>query len=137
MYQRFHKEYEKEFFMKINVTIIPTNLVTNSLLSFVCPFVETKNNNQISASWWSGNEKYFCLLLIASRALLQRYAEFNRLLKTIFLQVIPARIIVPCSKPFKKPRYTEKFMVYFGLGKKVSKHLGTHFGWDSSTFFSL
>ena len=31
-------------------------------------------------SWWSGNEKYFCFLFIASRVLLQSHAEFNRLL---------------------------------------------------------
>ena len=33
--------------MKITVTIIPTNLVTNSLLSLSCPLVETKNKNQV------------------------------------------------------------------------------------------
>ena len=48
----------------------------------------------VSASWWSGNEKYFCFLFIASRALLQSHAEFNRLYKIIFLDVIPVRIIV-------------------------------------------
>ena len=32
--------------MKIIVTIIPTNLVTSSLSSFFCPFIETKNKNQ-------------------------------------------------------------------------------------------
>ena len=44
-----------------------------------------------SASWWSGNEKYFCFLFIASLALLQSHAEFNR----ISLHVILVRIIVP------------------------------------------
>ena len=33
-----------------------------------------------TANWWSSNKKYFCFLLIASRALLQSHAEFNRLL---------------------------------------------------------
>ena len=28
------------------VTIIPTNLITNSLLSLFCTFIETKNKNQ-------------------------------------------------------------------------------------------
>ena len=31
-------------------------------------------------SWWSGNEKYFCFVFIASRVLLQSNAEFNRFL---------------------------------------------------------
>ena len=39
--------WERDFYMKILVTIIPTNLVTNSLLSFFCNFIETKNKNQI------------------------------------------------------------------------------------------
>ena len=40
-------EFERDFYMKTIVTVIPINLVTNTLLSFVCPFVETKNKNQI------------------------------------------------------------------------------------------
>ena len=83
---KIHKEFERGFCTKIIVTMIPMNLVTNSLLSLVCPFVEIKNKNQISSSWWSGNEKYFCALFMASRALIQRYAEFNRLLWKDFLK---------------------------------------------------
>ena len=33
--------------MKIIVTIIPTNLVANSLLSLFGAFIETKNKNQV------------------------------------------------------------------------------------------
>ena len=44
-----------------------------------------KTRIRFSASWWSGNEKYFCFLFIASRALLQSYAEFNRPLQRNFL----------------------------------------------------
>ena len=72
--------------MKIIVTIIPTDLVTNSLLSSFCPFLHTKKNSEfkqefrLSASWWSGNEKYFCFWFIASGVLFQSRAEFNRLL---------------------------------------------------------
>ena len=64
------------------VTIIPTNLVTNTLLSLFCPFVKTKKKKKIkfSTSWWSGNENYFCFLFIATLAPLQRYSEFNRIL---------------------------------------------------------
>ena len=33
--------------MKIIVTIIPTDLVTNMLLSSLCPFLQTKNKNLV------------------------------------------------------------------------------------------
>ena len=59
-------EFERDFYTKIIVTIIPTNLVTNSLLFLVCPFIETKK----------------------SRSTIDFY-------KRIFLHVIPTRIIVP------------------------------------------
>ena len=35
--------------MKIIVTIVPTNLVKNSLLFFFCPLVETKKKNETSS----------------------------------------------------------------------------------------
>ena len=67
--------------MKIIVSKIPTDFVTNLLLFILCPFIQTKNKNLFFlASWWSGNEKYFCFLVIASPALLQSHAEFNRIL---------------------------------------------------------
>ena len=72
--------------MKIIVTMIPIDLYANLLLSSFCPSYKPKTKIRFSASWWSGNEKYFCFLFIAS-PLLQSYAEFNRL--------IPVRIIVP------------------------------------------
>ena len=59
--------------MKIIVTIIPTDFVTNSLS------YKSKTRIRFSASWWIGNENYFCFLFIANRALLQSHAEFNRL----------------------------------------------------------
>ena len=70
----------KIFLNKNNLTIIPTDLVTNWLLFSFCPFLQTKNKNQVLISWWSCNEKYFCSLFIASLALLQSHVEFNRLL---------------------------------------------------------
>ena len=42
-WQRLYKEFERDFEMKIIVTIIPINLVTNSLFSLFSFFVETKN----------------------------------------------------------------------------------------------
>ena len=50
--------------MKMIVTIIPTDLVTNSLSSLFCPFIETTNKNHIFRKLvWSGNEKQFSLFL--------------------------------------------------------------------------
>ena len=45
--------------MKTIVTLIPTDLVTNLLLSSFCPFLQTKTRLKFSSSWWSGNDKYF------------------------------------------------------------------------------
>ena len=47
--------------MKIIVIIIPTSLVTSSLSSLFCPFIETKNKNQLWINWincefWSYKE---------------------------------------------------------------------------------
>ena len=81
--------------MKTIVTVIPINVATNLLLPTFRPY-KTKIRIWFSASWWSGHEKYFCFLLIASRALLQSHAEFNRLYKGTFLYVISVRIIFPC-----------------------------------------
>ena len=52
-------------------TIIPTDLVTNSFLSYICPFLQTKNKNHV---------------------FMFQSIDFY---KGIFLYVIPARIIVP------------------------------------------
>ena len=49
--------------MEMTVTIVPINLVTNSLLFLFFLFIETKNKNQFSASWWSGNENCFAFCL--------------------------------------------------------------------------
>ena len=79
----------------------------NKLLICFCPLFHLsqiwKTRIKISTGWWSGSKKYFCFLFInkkqvASCALLQRHAEFNRFYKGIFWQVIPGRIIVPWDK---------------------------------------
>ena len=46
--------------MKILFTIIPTNLIRNSLLSHFCL---NQKRIKFSLGWWSGNEKYFCFCL--------------------------------------------------------------------------
>ena len=50
------------------VAIGSTNLVKSLLLSLFCPFVETKNKNEVS--------QQVCDL---SHALLGKYAKFNRI----------------------------------------------------------
>ena len=75
----------RDIFTKIVVTIIPTDLVTNLLVSSFCPFLQTKTRIWFSASWWSGNKKYFCLLFMESRALLQSHTEFKDFYKRNFL----------------------------------------------------
>ena len=63
------------------------------------PFRKIQKKIKLPASWWSGNEKYFCFVFILGLALLQSHAEFNRL--DFFLHVIPVHVIIPCSKPKK------------------------------------
>ena len=62
--------------MKIIVTKIPTNLVTNSLLHLFWPFLETKNKDQIFNQLVVRNGKYFCFLFIVNHALLQTHVEW-------------------------------------------------------------
>ena len=83
--------------MKIIVIIISTDLVKIHFYPLFVLSYKPKTRIGFSGSWWSGKEKCFYFLFIASRALLQSHAEFNRLNKEIFLHVIPVRIIVPCS----------------------------------------
>ena len=64
------------------------NIICNShrfsyKFAFILIFSFLTNQNQESVfqqSWWSGNEKYFCFLFVASRAVLQSHDELNRLL---------------------------------------------------------
>ena len=82
------------------VTMIPTDLVTHVLLSSFCPFLQTKKRIRFSASWWSGNEKYFCVLFFALYFKAMRNS--TDFYKGIFLHIIPVciivRIIVSCFK---------------------------------------
>ena len=69
----------KYFYMKRIISTIPTGLVTNSLLSSFCPFLQTKNKNQVQQVGGLVTIN-ISLLFIASRVLLQSQAKFNRLL---------------------------------------------------------
>ena len=73
----FPYKFERYFYMKIIVTIIPTDLVTNFFYPLFVLSCTPKTRIRFSRSWWSGNEKYFCFLFKASCALLQSHAEFN------------------------------------------------------------
>ena len=64
--------------MKIIVTVIPTNLVTNSLSFIFSLSYEPRKRIKLSATWWSGNKKYFYFLFKASPALLQSLVVSNR-----------------------------------------------------------
>ena len=84
--------------MKINVTIIPTDLVTNLLLRSFCPFLQTKKkepNFQQFDSLVMRNISVFCLQRVALYfKAIQNSIDFY---KGISLRVIPVCIIVPCS----------------------------------------
>ena len=90
--------------MKIIVTIIPTDLVTNQLLTLFVLSYKPKTRIRFSASWWTGNEKYFRFLFVASRAQLQSHVEFNRLLESNFLICYSC-----CDKVFRANMCDKRF----------------------------
>ena len=59
-------------------------------------FYKLKTKIRFSASWWSGNEKYFSFLFITRHGLLQSLAEFKWIYKGTLLHVISVHIIVSC-----------------------------------------
>ena len=82
------------FYMKIIVTIIPTDLVTNSLLSSLCSFLQTKNKNQKQnvGRLVTRNISDFCLWRVAFYfKAMPNSIDFN---KGVFVHVIPVPIIV-------------------------------------------
>ena len=69
--------------MKLIITIVSTNLVTNFCPLFVLSH-KPKTRVRFSPSWWSGNGKYFLVtrnsfLFIAGHPLLQSHGKFIRL----------------------------------------------------------
>ena len=57
--------------MYLNSNVLSHKSEKPESLTLFFPFLETKH--KFSASWWSGNKKYFCFLFIASPALLKPY----------------------------------------------------------------
>ena len=82
------------FYIKIDVTLIFKSLITNPLLSLFFLLYKPKIKKTKSGSWWSGSEKYLCVLLIASRTLLQRYEYSIKFYKAVVLYVSPYRKMV-------------------------------------------
>ena len=66
--------------MKIVVIIIPTDLVTNSLLSSFCPYLQPKKQESGFEQVGGLVTKNICFLFIVSRAILESHTEFNKLL---------------------------------------------------------
>ena len=87
--------------MKIIVTLI----LKIYLQMFFDPFLafskKSKTRINFYVSCWSGNDKYFCVLFIASVALLQRHANSIDFYKRVFLRVVPM-IISQFNKIFSK-----------------------------------
>ena len=59
--QRLYVLFERHYYIKIIVTLIPIDLLTNWLSFLFCSFVWSKNENHFSGSWWLSNKKSFCL----------------------------------------------------------------------------
>ena len=79
--------------MKIIVTIIPTDLVANSLLSFFCPFLQTKNKNHVFSKFVICYQEIFVFCL--QRVALYFKAMLNSIefYKGIFLHTISVCIL--------------------------------------------
>ena len=84
--------------MKIIATIIPKDLVTNSLFPLFGLSYKPKKRIKFSANWWSGDEKYFCFFVCSeSRSTSKAMPNSIDFYKGIFLHIVPLRIIVPCK----------------------------------------
>ena len=84
--------------MKIIVTTIPTDLVTNSLLSSLSFLTNQKQRSDFQqvGGLVMRNISVFYLQRVA--LYLKAIPNATDFYKGIFLHVIPVRIIVPCSK---------------------------------------
>ena len=82
LFNVFKWSVKKHLVVKILLAIWETQLQV-LFYSFFVRLWKLKIRLVFSASWWYGNKRY--VLFIASHALLQRYAEFNRLLWKYFV----------------------------------------------------
>ena len=82
--------------MKIIEAIIPKDLVTYLLLSSFCPFLQTKDKNQVFRKLGglvTRNISVFCLERVA--LYFKAMPKSINFYKGIFLHIIPVPIIVP------------------------------------------
>ena len=86
--------------MRIIVAIIPTELVTNSLLYFFCPFLKTKNKNPVFSKLVVWQREIFLFSVYN-----ESFSNLIGFYKRIFLHVIPVRIIVPCLETITMNKY--------------------------------
>ena len=66
--------------MKIIVTIIPADLIRNSILTFFGSFLQTKNKNQVFSMLVVWYQEIYLVFGYSELRLLQSHAEVNRLL---------------------------------------------------------
>ena len=114
--------------MKIILTIILTDLFTNSLLSSFCSFLQTKNKNQVFSNlvvWYRAIFLVFCLRRVA----LYFKAMPNSIdfYKGIFLDVIRVRIVVSWNEQFKINKVVRCFNLKFShVVWMAYHHIFTH-----------
>ena len=99
---RFHKEFERYFYMKIMVTIIPTDLVSNLLLSSFYPILQTRV--QLIFLKNCCKNLSFCKLIMLKWIKMNRYSptNFPSPKDNMFLTVTENKFIV-WNYPFPGP----------------------------------
>ena len=95
MWQRLYKELEREIYIKIIATIIPTSLVTSSLSSFSCPSYKPKKKSNFQEDGGLVTRNSFPFYLQRVALYLKGMPNSIDFYKGIFLHVISVCIIVP------------------------------------------
>ena len=86
--------------MRVTATIISTDLVTNSLLSSFCPFLQTKHKHHVFSKLVIWQQEMFLVFVYSESRSTSKPWQMNSIdfYKGILLHVILVRIIVPCQK---------------------------------------
>ena len=63
---QWKNKFEKHFYTEVIVTLIPTNLISNRLLSFFFLLWKAKTGINVLGCWLCGNKNCFCFLFKAS-----------------------------------------------------------------------
>ena len=104
---------ELNFYMKI--TLISSNLVTNLFYSFFFLLEKTQIRMKFSASWWSGNKKYFCFLYSKPCCVKGMLSSID-FCKRIVLHVISVCTIVPLEYPISELEQSSLIQWIFSVG---------------------